>query len=272
MDLHDATIIARSSHGTASNAAIEAVICSMRDAALSDLKMLSDRQPSVILVENICVTAERYAPMSVVTSGRNPNLAEILVTVSGPFWAQLAYQFGHELGHVFCNSWGPNCQPSAPCIWIEEACAEAFSLHGLLRLNERWQSEPPYPGWAEYAPHFASYADAVIQSHERLGIERGFEAGIRNISTPHHRELEAGVALRDCVKPIVPELVQRFVADKSLIEDLGALNRWPQRSAAILADYLTCWRESCAELSLQGELPIFLEDSLAHLLNRAQSS
>jgi len=48
---------------------------------------------------------------------------------------QLAYQFGHGLGHVLSNSWCPNCAPHTPSNWIEELCVEAFSLRSLFELS-----------------------------------------------------------------------------------------------------------------------------------------
>ena len=46
-------------------------------------------------------------------------------------WSKLAYQFGHELGHVTANSWQGNAKPARPRQWLEEAMVEALSLHGL---------------------------------------------------------------------------------------------------------------------------------------------
>jgi len=43
--------------------------------------------------------------------------------------------------------------------------------------------------------------------------------------------------------------------DPSCVADLGALNRWPERSAVPVAAYLALWRKSCAELGASGHLP-----------------
>jgi len=42
-----------------------------------------------------------------------PGLAWIFVNVGPADWSKLAYQFGHELGHVFCNSWDAGAKPRA---------------------------------------------------------------------------------------------------------------------------------------------------------------
>jgi hypothetical protein len=46
-----------------------------------------------------------------------------------------------------------------------------------------------------------------------------------------------------------------FENNNDHIEDLGALNRWPERSAVRLEDYLHLWERSCGELGSPGLLP-----------------
>ncbi len=38
----------------------------------------------------------------------------IIVAIGERDWSRLAYQFGHELGHVTANSWRPDAKPAAP--------------------------------------------------------------------------------------------------------------------------------------------------------------
>ena len=61
-------------------------------------------------------------------------MAWIIVDVGTRDWCNLAYQFGHELGHVVANSWARDAKPGGPCQWLEEALVEAFSFRGLGRL------------------------------------------------------------------------------------------------------------------------------------------
>jgi hypothetical protein len=51
--------------------------------------------------------------------------------------------------------------------------------------------------------------------------------------------------------------------DPGCVEDLGALNRWPERSGVPLEDYLRLWRASCAQIGMTGRLPARLQDILA---------
>ena len=52
-------------------------------------------------------------------------------------------------------------------------------------------------------------------------------------------------------------------ADQGCVEDLGALNRWPERSGVPLEDYLRLWRASCAQIEAPGKLPARLQDIFA---------
>ena len=50
--------------------------------------------------------------------------------------------------------------------------------------------------------------------------------------------------------------------DGTYVEDLGALNRWPARSAVPVEEYLSLWQASCAELGASGHLPVRLRSLL----------
>ena len=39
-----------------------------------------------------------------------------------------------------------------------------------------------------------------------------------------------------------------FEGDKTCVEDLGAVNRWPARSEVPVEEYLRLWQTSCAEI------------------------
>jgi hypothetical protein len=62
--------------------------------------------------------------------------------------------------------------------------------------------------------------------------------------------------------PAVLTLAAAYASDPALIADLGAANRWPERTAVPIADYLRLWRKSCAELGAPGRLPALLGERL----------
>jgi hypothetical protein len=74
---------------------------------------------------------------------------EINLTVEGLHYCQLAYQFAHELGHIWLDHRRGN--------WVVETIAAALSLHTLDKMAERWSEAPPYENWRSYAPNFVAY-------------------------------------------------------------------------------------------------------------------
>ena len=125
--------------------AAAAVISRMREACLSGLRLLSDHQPDHLRVDD-----EASGPPHVWLHEENPTTAWIVVDIGTRAWSQLAYQFGHELGHVMCNSWMWKVETPPPSRWLEECLAEAFSMRGLGRLADAWEQNPPFAGDAGY--------------------------------------------------------------------------------------------------------------------------
>src|SRR5262245_61871033 len=71
----------------------------------------------------------------------------VRLNVEGTYWAQFAFQFAHEMGHVVC---GFEEYPN-PNQWFEETLCETASLFVLGRMAERWKTRPPWPNWKDYA-------------------------------------------------------------------------------------------------------------------------
>jgi hypothetical protein len=92
----------------------------------------------------------------------------VQLAVSGRQWAQFAYQFSHEMCHLMSNyDLAPNNASHQQ--WFEESLCEAFSLFTLEKLGQQWETNPPYPNWQEYAPHFSEYErDNLQQAHRKL--------------------------------------------------------------------------------------------------------
>jgi len=83
----------------------------------------------------------------------------VKLNVEGRQWAQLAFQFAHELGHVACGlAEYPN-----PNLWFEETVSEAASLYALGRMAEAWKAKPPYPNWKDYAGALAKYREERLK-------------------------------------------------------------------------------------------------------------
>jgi hypothetical protein len=185
-------------------------------------------------------------------------LAWIIVNIYPSAWCQLAYQFGHELGHILCNSWDKFAHPSAPCQWLEESLVEAFTIRGLGLLAASWERNPPFDG-------DASFADSIRRYRKNLIKRYAAQAPNRSCAT-WFRMARASLDLRGgesgAEGPATIEILAALENSDACVEDLGAVNRWPLRSRVPIEDYLDLWEVSCAEIGAPGRLP----KRLRHLL------
>ena len=106
------------------------VLQRMRAASLAGVPLLSPRQPERIRVENHL----SGPPHIWLHFDDNPE-ARIVVDIGERDWSKLAYQFGHELGHVLANSWGRDSKPAPGSQWLEEALVETFAHLYLYCAN-----------------------------------------------------------------------------------------------------------------------------------------
>lgn len=94
------------------------------------------------------------------------------LTARNERWFQYAYQFSHELCHIFSNFDHKELTDSDPATanqWFEETLCETASLFTLKRLAQTWAENPPARKWVGYAPVFAAYADHLLAAdHRRL--------------------------------------------------------------------------------------------------------
>ena len=149
--------------GKSRREAVTAVISRMREVCLSGVKLLSDRQPSGLRVED-----RTSGPPAIWLHNDASRIAWIIVNIGERDWSKLAYQFGHELGHVLANSWEPNSKPEPPCQWLEEALVEAFSLRGLGKLADSWEQRPPFTNDAPFANAIRQYRRNAIEEYEKV--------------------------------------------------------------------------------------------------------
>jgi hypothetical protein len=229
-----------------------AVISRVREVSLSGVRLLSDRQPDRIRIE-----AHSSGPPAIWLHDDHSRTAWIIVDIGGRDWCKLAYQFGHEFGHVLANSWGPEAKPRPPSQWLEESLVEAFSIRGLGLLAESWAANPPFAGDAAFAKAIADYRADVIAGYGKAGDPKpGAELAAWLRQTRGALENAGGLAPVEgpAIKAILAELEGR-----ASVEDLGALNRWPGRSGVALEDYLRLWKGSCAEIGASGRLPARLQ-------------
>jgi hypothetical protein len=248
--LLDAPLELAGDWGSSPPPAVRRVLLRVREVCLSGLKLFSDQQPETLRVDN-----HTAGFPAIWLHDDPPGTAWIIVNIGQQAWAQLAYQFGHELGHVFCNSWSRSAQPGPPSQWLEEAMVEAFSIRGLGLLAESWEKRPPFAGDQGFAAAIRQYRGNLIEQYMNEP-----DQDVSSWFRSHRSELESGRAVGK--GSAVLELLAILENEQACVEDLGAANRWPARSRIPIEDYLTKWDTSCNEIGAPGRLP----ERLRHLL------
>ena len=236
--------------GSSPPPAVRRVLLRVREVCLSGLKLFSDQQPETLRVDN-----HTAGPPAIWLHDDRPDMAWIIVNIGPLDWIKLAYQFGHELGHVFCNSWIRSAQPGPPSQWLEEAMVEAFSIRGLGLLSESWEKRPPFAGDQGFAAAIRQYRKNLIEEYKNEA-DQDMSSWFRS----HRSELESGRAVGKGTA--VLEILAVLEKEQACVEDLGAVNRWPARTRIPIEDYLTNWDASCNEIGAPGRLP----PRLRHLL------
>jgi len=228
----------------------------MREACLSGVRLLSDQQP-----RNLRVDEHSTGPPAVWLHTDHADTGIVNVDIPTDDWPRLAYQFGHELGHVLCNSWLWGDKPQLPCQWLEESMVEGLSLRSLLLLADSCEKTPLVPGDTAFP--------GVIRKYRSFLLGRYIEAGGPQPGAPitgwfraTRAALEKNNGLAKFEGPEIVAIVALLEHDRSYIEDYGALNRWPGRSAVPLEEYLRLWQASCAEIRAPGRLPARLKEML----------
>jgi hypothetical protein len=236
--------------------AVAKIVDRMRHVCLDEVRLVSDRQPIGVRVDE-----HTSGNPAIWLHSDHPGTAWIIVDIGERDWSRLAYQFGHELGHVMANSWQPAAKPASPCQWLEEAMVEAFSIRGLGRLAESWKQNPPFANDGGFSAAIADYRQKIIERYSGLAREQG---GVRHFGVwfrDHRGEVEAG-SLTPFAQAASLIILAEYERAPDCVEALGALNRWPGRSGVPIEDYFHLWETSCAELSASTALPARLRGLL----------
>jgi len=232
------------------------VVARMREVCLAGVKLVSDRQPARLRVEDHATGLPH-----IWLHTDQPDLAWIVVDIGTRDWCKLAYQFGHELGHVLCNSWQWKSTGNPPCRWLEEAMVEAFSIRGLALLAASWHRNPPFPRDSAFSKSVDQYRVTTMEAYRRVGGPLPGEP-LAPWFRSNRDALDKATGVGPDEGPAILTLAAEYLRDPALIADLGAVNRWPGRSAVAIGDYLRLWSKSCAELGAPNRLPALLAERL----------
>ena len=242
--------------GSMLEGAADQVVERMRHACLDGVRLLSDRQPTQLRVDQ-----HTSGTPAVWLHPDGSSMAWIIVDIGERDWSKLSYQFGHELGHVFANSWQPDAKPAPPCQWLEEAMVEAFSLRGLGRLAKDWKANPPFAGDNAFGDAIAKYRENIIRGYTALADSQGLTRDAAAWFGDHRGEIETP-ALNPFAQAMSLTILAEYDRAPDCVEALGALNRWPGRTGLPIDEYLGLWEKSCGELQASPQLPQRLRDLL----------
>ena len=255
--LLDAPLKVLGDWGQSSIRDVSAVVARVRRTCLAGTRLLSDRQPSSLRVEN-----RRSGNPAIWLHNDGRTTAWIILNVGAQDWSKLAYQFGHELGHVLANSWDASSKPGTPCQWLEEVLAEAFSLRGLGRLADSWEKSPVFPNDAPFANAIRRYRRNALKKYEELAAGQMKDSRPDGWFRQYRSALESSGGLSGPGEAAVPIMLRELEDDMRSVEDLGALNRWPARSSVPIEQYLRLWKKSCEGIGAAGRLPERVRDRL----------
>jgi hypothetical protein len=171
----------------------------------------------------------------------------VFLTVRGTRWDQFAYQFAHELCHVFANH-----EPHAPGPdgaarahqWFEEALCETVSLFALRRMTSSWESAPPYRHWRAYAPAFREYAERLqAQQHRHLSPD----LSLREWFEKNEAQLKRDPYLREKNELLATLLLPLFEQNPGGLAAIAYLNSEEPASSQSLDEYLENWYRCCPD-------------------------
>jgi len=236
--------------------AAKLVVERMRHACLDGVRLLSDRQPKALRLDE-----HASGPPAVWLHFDGSSIAWIIVDIGERDWLKLAYQFGHELGHVMANSWQQDAKPASPCQWLEEAMVEAFSIRGLARLGASWKQDPPFTNDNQFGDAIADYRRNILQKYGKLAEEQGSTRDFAAWFANHRGEIEAQ-SLGPYAQAASLTMLAEYERLPDCVEGLGALNRWPGRTGVPIKEYLRLWEASCGQLQASPLLPVRLRELL----------
>ncbi|MBI1369854.1 MAG: hypothetical protein GC162_14510 [Planctomycetes bacterium] len=150
-------------------------------------------------------------------------------------WAQMSFQFAHELCHVMCVY----DDDDTGCKWFEETMCEAASLFVLRKMANTWREHPPYRNWASYAGALDDYANqrlAAAKLPEGLTLAKWY--------AQHATELRAKADNRPLNNVAAAALLPFIEAEPEHWEAVRWLNVAHPAKPQSMSDYLTAWRDN----------------------------
>ena len=193
-------------------------------------------------LDDIVVRNDSRGPISLYERGDYGEYV-VLLDVKGRYWSQLAYQFSHETCHLLSNyDLAPNNITNQQ--WFEESLCEAFSLFTLERMAVRWQDNPPYPNWKDYAPELQKYVDNMEQQKHRSFAPQLSDWYQQQKAALEENPYAQGRKLNE---KIAAHLLSLFNEQPQYWAAINYLNLGEDTDDKSLAKYLNDWYENTPE-------------------------
>lgn len=138
---------------------------------------------------------------------------------------------------------------------------ETFSVRGLRLLAGSWERSPPFAGDAGFARVIRQYGSALLDKFKAddLSPSEWFRTNRAKLEVRSGKDVPWGPAVVGIL-----QIYEDVKAGKpTCLDDLGALNRWPERTSVPIERYLDLWAESCVAIGSTGELPSRLRQLFA---------
>jgi len=158
------------------------------------------------------------------------------LATSHRFWAQYAFQFAHEFGHIMCNYKAGSRENQ----WFEETICETASLFALGRMSKTWEHSPPYRNWKSYAKHLGIYLKERIDEHpwpKSTSIASWYRQNAKILSE-NHTERKLNTTLATQLLPLFEEKPERWKA-------VAYLNAKKTSEPRDFYQFLKDWNTSC---------------------------
>ncbi|MEH6629145.1 MAG: hypothetical protein V7739_22160 [Motiliproteus sp.] len=169
----------------------------------------------------------------------------IHLTARDDRWYQYAYQFAHELCHIYSNfdhkERDKHGSVSIKNQWFEESLCEAAAVHTLKRLALSWEHNPPTRSWIGYSQIFANYADYLLRQPHRQLPE---SLSLIDWYQKHHQVLRANPYLREKNEQVATRMLRIFEQNPQFWSAIGYLNQNPASAGRSFADYLADWQKA----------------------------
>jgi len=169
----------------------------------------------------------------------------VFLNVQDARWDQFAYQFSHELCHIFANF--EHRETAAGSVardsqWFEETVCEAVSIYTLKQVALSWQRSPPHPRWDNYAPVFRDYAQRLQdEPHRRLSSNET----IAEWYSLNRQRLETDPYLRQENEFLASRLLPWLENTPGSLRAIGYLNLEEASIQGNFGSFLKSWYGDC---------------------------